>query len=151
MKDFVQIKKNLYKACLLFTNNRLETVMNVIESNKKALFSETKSSAGDKHETGRAMLQLEMEKVSRKLASINQMKAVLHKIRLENTADIICLGSLIVTNKASYYLAISAGKITIDSVDYYAISSNSPIGQQLLGKKAEDKIPFNQAKILKIY
>lgn len=101
MKDFSQIKKNLYEACLLFTNNRLETVMNVIESNKKAMFFETKSSAGDKYETGHVMLKLEMEKASRQLASINQMKAVLQKIRLENTADTICLGSLIVTNKAS--------------------------------------------------
>ena len=62
MRDFLKIKEQLYEACLLFVKNRLETVTNVIESNKKAMFSETKSSAGDKHETGRAMLQLEMEK-----------------------------------------------------------------------------------------
>ena len=30
---------------------------------KEALFEEIKSSVGDKHETGRAMLQLEREKV----------------------------------------------------------------------------------------
>ena len=79
------------------------------------------------------------------------MKAVLHKIWIENTSHRICLGSLIVTNKSSYFLAISAGKITIDSVDYYAVSTNSPIGQQLLGKKVGDKISFNQAEILNIF
>jgi hypothetical protein len=151
MKDFLNVKKSLYEACLLFTNSRLETVTNVIESGKKALFSETKSSVGDKHETGRAMLQLEMEKASHQLASINLMKAVLDKISIEIRADIICLGSLIVTDKATYYLAISAGEITIDSVTYFAISTNSPIGQQLLGKKAGDCIPFNNATILKIH
>jgi hypothetical protein len=115
------------------------------------LFSETKSSAGDKHETSRAMLQLEMEKASQQLTSVNQLKTVLDKINITKTLHLICLGSLIVTTKGFYFLAISAGKITIDSVDYYAVSINSPIGQQLLGKKVGDKISFNQAEILKIY
>jgi len=100
----LKIKKKLYEACLLFVNEKQNTVTTTIESNKKALFSETKSSAGDKHETGRAMLQLEMEKASQQLAVINQMKAVLDKIIIENTSTISCLGSLIITNKGTYYL-----------------------------------------------
>ena len=150
MKDFQQIKKELYNACLHFVNSRMETVKNVIASNKKALFSETKSSAGDKHETGRAMLQLEMEKAGQQLAGINQMEAVLAKVSVNNTSTTICLGSLIITNKANYYLAISAGKLTIDTVDYFAVSTSSPIGKQLLGKKVGAIIPFNEAKILEV-
>lgn len=150
MKDFQQIKRELYSACLHFVNSRMETVKNVIESNKKALFSETKSSAGDKHETERAMLQLEMEKAGQQLAGINQMEAVLAKVSIENTSTLVCLGSLIITNKANYYLAISAGKLTIDANDYFALSTNSPIGKQLLGKKVGDIIPFNGAKILEV-
>lgn len=151
MKNFQQIKQQLHKACLLFVNNRLETVTIAIESNKKDLFSETKSSAGDKHETGRAMLQLEMEKAGQQLAAINEMKTVLGKISLGNTSEKVCLGSLIITNKANYYLAISAGKLTIDFADYFSVSTNSPIGQQLLGKKMGDIIFFNSANILEIY
>lgn len=150
MKDFQQIKNKLYIACLHFVNSRMETVKNVIASNKKALFSETKSSAGDKHETGRAMLQLEMEKAGQQLTGINQMEAVLAKVSVNNTSTTICLGSLIITNKANYYLAISAGKLTIDTVDYFAVSTGSPIGKQLLGKKAGAIIPFNEAKILEV-
>lgn len=151
MNDFQQIKEQLYKACLDFVNSRLETVTNTIESNQKDLFSETKSSAGDKHETGRAMLQLEMEKASQQLVSINQMKEIMEKIAAEKSSVIICLGSLIITNKANYYLAISAGKFTIENTDYFAVSTYSPIGQQLLGKKIGDIIDFNAATILKIY
>lgn len=151
MREFHQIKKALYKACLLFVNSRFETIKSVIDSNKKALFSETKSSAGDKHETGRAMLQLEMEKASQQLASVILMKETLDKIAVDNTSEIICLGSLITTNKANYYLAISVGKLTINLVDYFVVSTNSPIGKQLLGKKIGDNIPFNNAEILEIY
>ncbi|NOR28878.1 MAG: 3-oxoacyl-ACP synthase [Lutibacter sp.] len=151
MKNFLEIKIKLYKACLLFVEEKHNTVTSIIESNKKSLFSETKSSAGDKHETGRAMLQLEMEKASQQLASIIEMKEVLAKIETQKTSKIICLGSLIKTTKVNYYLAISVGEITINSVNFYAVSTNSPIGKQLLGKSIGAVIPFNEAKILEIY
>ncbi|MDX1829674.1 MAG: 3-oxoacyl-ACP synthase [Lutibacter sp.] len=150
MKRFLEIKKSLLEACLLFVNKKQQTISSIITSNKKALLSETKSSAGDKHETGRAMIQLEMEKAGAQLAEINEMNAVLKKIDVKKTSKIVCLGSLILTNKANYYLAISVGKITINLVDYYAVSTNSPIGKQLLGKKIGDIIPFNDAEILEI-
>ncbi|WP_299523104.1 3-oxoacyl-ACP synthase [uncultured Lutibacter sp.] len=151
MKNLQEIKNKLSEACLLFVDEKHNTVTSIIESNKKALFSETKSSAGDKHETGRAMLQLEMEKASQQLAVIFEMKEVLAKIEIQKISKIICLGSLIITNKASYFLAISAGKITIENTDYYAVSTNSPIGKQLLGKATGSIIPFNEAEILAIY
>lgn len=150
MEDSSKIKEQLYKACALFVGNRLKTVTNIIESNKKALHSETKSSAGDKHETGRAMLQLEMEKASQQLDGINTMAAILNKISIENQSKTIRLGSLITTTKANYFLAISVGKIVIENKDYFAISAQSPIGKQLLGKNIGDTIPFNNAEIIAI-
>ncbi|MCF6168378.1 GreA/GreB family elongation factor [Lutibacter sp.] len=150
MIDYLAIKEKLYKACAFFVEEKYNTVTASIESYKKALFSETKSSAGDKHETGRAMLQLEMEKAGQQLTGVIEMKKVLNKITFENSTGFSCLGSLIFTNKLNYFLAISAGKIIIENKTYYAISTNSPIGQQLLGKKVGDSISFNKAKILNI-
>ena len=150
MKDYLAIKKKLYEACAFFVEEKHNTVATSIESYKKALFSETKNSAGDKHETGRAMLQLEMEKASQQLAVIIKMREVLNKITFENSVGFSCLGSLIITNKSNYFLAISASKIVIENKTYYAISTNSPIGQQLLGKKVGDSISFNKAEILNI-
>jgi transcription elongation GreA/GreB family factor len=121
-----------------------------IESNKNDLFSETKSSAGDKHETGRAMIQLEMEKAGQQLSEVIWMKEVLNRIDIKKNNDVISLGSLIITTKGNYFLAISVGKISVESLDYFAISSQSPIGKQLLGKKVGEFIAFNQAKILVI-
>ena len=151
MKDFLRIKQLLLKACSHFIEERSKTVNEIITSNQKALFSETKSSAGDKHETGRAMLQLEMEKASQQLVIISEMKEVLKRISIKNKSNIICLGSLIITTKVNYFLAISTGKIIIENKIYYAISTNSPIGKQLLGKKIGGVVPFNEAKILNIY
>ena len=146
-----EIKQKLYKFCADFIETRFILLQNTIKQIQESLLSETKSSAGDKHETGRAMIQLEMEKAGQQLTIINQMKEVLVKISIENTSKVICLGSLIKTNKATYYLAISAGKISVKGKDYYVVSTNSPIGKQLLGKKVGDTILFNNAELLEVY
>ena len=151
MNDFAHIKKVLFEKCVLFVEEKEATITNMLDSAKNDLLSETKSSAGDKHETGRAMLQLEMEKASQQLASVNKMKETLSKIAVKNSSKIACLGSLIITEKANYFLAISSGKITIENSDYYAVSTNSPIGSQLLGKKIGDSIIFNETTIIEIY
>lgn len=143
------IKMVLYNACVEFVNRREETVNQIITSNQKALTSETKSSAGDKHETGRAMLQLEMEKAGQQLEGIYQMKNILAKIKLKDTSELVKLGSLIATNQAIYFLAISVGEIIIENQKYYAISPSSPIGKMLLGKKVGDAFAFN-GKIITI-
>ena len=139
----LKIKEALFEQCEVFVNKRLYNIENVISSNQKALQSETKSSAGDKHETGRAMLQLEIEKAGQQLAGITQMKAVLSKIDISKTSKNACLGSVIITDKARYFLSISAGQLVVADKSYFAISVASPIGKLLLGKQEKDAISFN--------
>jgi len=143
-----KIKEVLFKECEAFVNKRLQTVEEVIISNQKALQSETKSSAGDKHETGRAMLQLEMEKAGQQISGINQMKLVLSKIDISKSTEIVHLGSVIETNSSNYFLSISAGRIIVEDKVYFAISVLSPIGNLLLGKKVNDEFEFREKKIL---
>jgi hypothetical protein len=139
----LKIKEALFSQCKSFVNRRLQTVEAMLSSNQKALQSETKSSAGDKHETGRAMLQLEMEKAGQQLAGITQMKVVLSKIDILKTSKNACLGSIIVTAKVSYFLSISAGQLVVADKSYFAISVSSPIGKLLLGKQEKEVISFN--------
>jgi hypothetical protein len=144
----LKIKEALFSQCKSFVNKRLQTVEAVLSSNQKALQSETKSSAGDKHETGRAMLQLEMEKAGQQLAGITQMQVVLSKIDISKTSKNACLGSVIITAKVSYFLSISAGQLVVADKSYFAISISSPIGKLLLGKQEKDMISFNGKTII---
>ena len=139
----LKIKEALFNQCQSFVNKRLQTVEAVLSSNQKALQSETKSSAGDKHETGRAMLQLEMEKAGQQLVGITQMQVVLSKIDISKTSKNACLGSVIITAKVSYFLSISAGQLVVADKSYFAISVSSPIGKLLLGKQEKEVISFN--------
>ncbi|WP_233900698.1 GreA/GreB family elongation factor [Tenacibaculum piscium] len=151
----MSIKEKLYEQCVIFVVNRLKTVEEIISSNQKALQSETKSSAGDKHETGRAMLQLEMEKAGQQLHGIIKMKEILSKINTQNSQEnskIAHLGSLVKTTKNSFYLSISSGQLIIDNQPYFAVSVSSPIGRILLGKKQGDSFVFDtmEQKIVEI-
>ena len=139
----LKTKELLFNLCKDFVNKRLKTVQDIISSNQKALQSETKSSAGDKHETGRAMLQLEMEKASQQLEGISIMNQILSKVDISKSSKIAHLGSVIITNKANYFLSISAGQLSVENNTYFAISISSPIGKLLLGKKENEEVLFN--------
>ncbi|MDG2062234.1 MAG: 3-oxoacyl-ACP synthase [Flavobacteriaceae bacterium] len=124
--------------------------MRLLEQQKKSLqkdlTSETKSSAGDKHETGRAMIQLEREKLGNQIREIELNYQRLNTIKDVKTSTIISLGSLIFTDKANYYVAIAADSCEVNSKVFYCISSQSPIGKLLIGKKINESIMFNNIK-----
>ena len=140
------LKYKLLQQCQLFINQRLETIRNTILDIQKGLESETKSSAGDKHETGRAMLQLEREKAGHQLAELQKLNETLSKIDLTLKHTNIALGSLVVTSHLNYFIAISAGEIQVEEKKYYAISVVTPIAQLLLSKQEGDCIYFRDSK-----
>lgn len=137
-----KIKQQLYEACLKFVDNRFQTIQNTIHGIQESLNSETKSSAGDKHETGRAMLQLEHEKVGNQLAEIERTKRILSKINIQHKSKKVIFGSLVYTTKANYFIAISAGEIIVGDKIFYAISSSTPIAKLLLSKTVGVRIQF---------
>jgi NADPH-dependent curcumin reductase CurA len=141
------LKRDLYNQCQNALNERLQTIQLAISDIQNALLSETKSSAGDKHETGRAMLQLEREKAGYQLAEIYELKALLQKINPESTTQNAALGSIVYTTTANYFIALSLGELRVKSVPYYAISLATPIAQLLLSKRAGDTVHFRDRAI----
>ena len=85
----MNIKEELYNQCIEFVENRFKTIQNTINDIQKSLQSETKSSAGDKHETGRAMLQLEREKAGNQLAEIQKVKENISKINIAKVSNLL--------------------------------------------------------------
>ncbi len=144
----MKIKEQLYSLCLEFIKNRFQTIQNTINDIQLSLTTETKSSAGDKHETGRAMLQLEREKAGNQLAEILKTKTSLSKIDTSKTSKVIGLGSVVYTSQANYFISISAGELKVNSDGFYAISPNTPIGQLLIGKTNGDMVSFRDRKFL---
>ena len=147
------IKINLFQHCEIVLKKKLNTFYNQKKELKQALNSESKSSAGDKHEIGRAMIHLEMEKLGNLITEAEQNFKKHQSIKNHNNnTEVIGLGSAVLTDKANYYISIAADIYKINSKMFYCISPKSPIGKLLIGKKLDDKIKFNNQviKIIKI-
>ena len=147
------MKNELLEFCWNYLDKKTESIKKHISVLRESLTSETKSSAGDKHETGRAMVQLEQEKLGKQLLELEKTKMVLQKVDVTKQGEKIRLGSWVNTDSASYFIAISAGVFTRGKVSVYCISANSPIARLLLGKEAGDTFMFNGTKghILEIF
>ncbi len=141
------LKAQFQRQCLQIVDDKLQNTLSRIQSLQTDLNSETKSSAGDKHETGRAMIQLEMEKESQKLNDLQEMKNTLSRISSDNSDDIVKLGSLVTTSMATYFISASLGALKTENSSCFAISPKSPIGRLLLGKRTGEELVFNGRKI----
>ena len=128
-----------------------ETLVAIAEA-KASRDSDTKSSAGDKYETGRAMIQMEIEKNESLLSKIVNMKAEFDQIKTDLKPKKADFGSLVVTNHETYLIAVSMGMLKVDAESVYAISLASPIGLILHNKEVGNKFEFRgrDYKILEI-
>ncbi len=139
----MNLKTQLLNSLKQALDSKIATVHAAIALAKESRDSEGKSSVGDKYETGRAMMHIEIENNQRQLAVLVQQRTDLDKIDPAASFTQGSFGSLVSTNKGSYFLSIAFGKIELDSQIYYAISTASPMGKLLLGKKAGDTFMFN--------
>ena len=146
----MQISKvEIHETILKLLTNSIVHATKDYELAKESRDSDTKSSAGDKFETGREMMQREMDKIS---ASIDQSKNQLNflsKINLNRPYSTVDIGCLIITDQGIYYISIGLGKVEINAEIIYAISLDSPIGQLFKGKRVGDELEF-RGKTLKI-
>ena len=142
------IKNELYHLCQEYIEKRIQTAQQAIEEAQKAANQETKSSSGDKYETGRAMMQLEIEKNAGQLSESLKLRQALNQINPANQSVTVQPGSLVVTDRELFFIAISLGKVTLHNKTYLVISPGSPLGARLIGLKAGDKMSFREQTYL---
>lgn len=126
---------------------KISSIKTEIESATDSRNNETKSSAGDKYETGRAMVQYELEKAQVQLGKTLWLEKELSKIDILKTHDQAMFGSLVITTQGNYFIAIAWGKIEVDEETIYCISLSSPVGKTLQNKCVGDKVNFQGNEI----
>jgi transcription elongation GreA/GreB family factor len=146
------IKQELVKILVENLDKRISEIEEAIASAKESRDNESKSSAGDKYETGRAMMQIELENNGRQLEKTRLAKQDLQQLNLQEPHTLVSQGSLVHTSQGIYFLSIGFGKLELAEQSYYAISLASPIGQALKHAKVGDSISFqgNELEVLRI-
>ena len=130
-----------------YLDGKIEEIRSTIEDLNLSLESETKSSMGDKYETGRNMIHAELENYNSRLTILNEQKKVINELGFDNLEGKIDLGSLVETNSGYYFLSIGLGKMDLSEASVFCISLNAPIGQAMNGLKPGAEFVFHSKTI----
>jgi hypothetical protein len=109
-------------------------LLNELETLREDVAGDTKSTAGDKHETGRAMNQLEQERILGQLQLIRSQLNTTQKIDCSLKLETVSFGSLIESNLGYFFISIGIGQLSFEGTTVFCIGQEAPISKFLLGK-----------------
>jgi hypothetical protein len=137
------IKKELLQACHQLVDQRIANAQSAMSAAQESANTEEKSSAGDKYETGRAMAQLERDKAALQVNECLRLKQSLNRVNVNTGNEQVTTGSLVLTDKNHFFIAISLGKMVIAKTDYLVIAPATPVGKLLIGAIVGSTFSFN--------
>lgn len=148
MESISQLKTKLHGFLSNLLNDKIIEMEKAIASAKESRDRDTKSSAGDKHETSRAMMQEEMDKQQMQLQSTLKLRSDLDRIEIERSNVQVGFGSFVKSDKGCFYISVGLGQVEMDGRKYFVISSASPIGALMMEKNVGETVVFQQRKYL---
>ncbi len=137
------MKQKIHQQYQQLVNDRVDVFQDMISALTEDSKNDAKGSAGDKHETALSMMHIEQEKLNHKLTEVLSQKAVLDKIDVNKNFKKVAIGSLVKTNNLTVYVSVALPKINIDNQNIFAISPQSPLGIQLMGKEIGFEFEIN--------
>lgn len=141
-------KEAVYLASMSAINERILFFTKLLSELNEGAQNDAKSSAGDKHETAMAMMQIEQEKIMKQLHEVNEMKAQLVKLGINQPNSKVILGSLVKTNQGIFYIAAAIGKLIINGSEVYVLSPKSPLAQKIMNLKEKQEIALNKKQYI---
>ena len=137
------LKKQLFEHCNSQLMEKRQTILGAIDTVEESMRQEGKSTAGDKHNTARANMQLERERLGSSLQLVEQLFHRLERIDTEATGPPIRIGSLVETTAGRFYLAIPCDAMPYKGKSIYCMGPESPLAKELLGKSPGDAYQIN--------
>lgn len=126
-KDIIGALEQALEAGVDAARTELETLRGSLEG-------EAKSTAGDKHETGRAMVQLEMEQAGLRLARMEAMRGQWRGLEPHRSRAVVGPGAVVETDGGLFVIGVALGRFAMsDGAHGTAISSDAPLAMALRG------------------
>lgn len=139
----ISLKQHIHSYYVRLINEKVTMLQQILADLKDSGTNETKSTAGDKHETALAMLQIEQANKRAQLQELLLQKSVVEKLNPIIETTRVLNGSLVKTNKGYFYISAALGKAVVDNQQVIAISAQSPLGEKLMGLQADDSVEVN--------
>ena len=96
-----------------------------------------------KYDSIREEMQEEIYHLDKQMANLRTMQQQMKKV-LNSESEHAKLGSLVITNKARFYISVSLGEFFFGGDRFYAISPESPMAQKIMGMKAGEDFTLNK-------
>ena len=138
-------KPALHALCHAFIEQRIAAARTAMRAAQESSSSETKSSAGDKYETGREMANAERDRNAAHMQQAQQLQAELARISPDLPCDTVRPGALVSTSLGRFYISISAGQLP--GLDVFAVSPAAPVAVALKGLRAGEEAAFNDKTV----
>ena len=148
-----EIKAALLEEVRELIDQKIAVSQKLMNDAQNSANNETKSSVGDKFETGRAMMHMERDKNAHILSEAKKLEMFLNQIKADRVFDQVAFGSVVETSFGNYFISIAAGRIIIEEKKYFAISPQAPLAKEMMHKKIGDTVTFNDnpLKILDVF
>ncbi len=143
--DLLHLKRDIHEALTTRLRQEIAAMKEELQSVQLSANNETKSSAGDKYETGRAMAQLEIEKLTGLLLEKEKALAFAAGLSLD-AMDSVRPGSLAVTSMGHFYVTVNGGEFNMKSMKIRCISPASPLAVAMREKRAGDTFDLMQKR-----
>lgn len=108
----------------------------------RASNSDTKSSMGDKYETGREMLQQQINNLQIQLNEVMKQQAFLKSI-VAKPSQKVEKGAVVCTERGMFFISVSLGEIALNDYKVMCISPESPLAKAMNGKSVNDIFTLN--------
>lgn len=147
------LKQMLFRHCNALVEARISTALQAMNSVREAVHDDTKSSAGDKYETTREMMQQEMVRNEQLLLEGRKMQQQLEQAMDARPAKQVGQGSIVETDRGTFFMAIAIGEVRVAGQRYFVISPQSPLGSLMMGKAAGHHFTFRETRyaVLSLY
>ena len=144
----MELKKKIFDLCTAILEEKIAALKEEMDQVQQSAISDTKSSMGDKYETGREVMMQEKNRLGAQLEIYLKQAAALVSLELANKPSAIKLGSLVSTNKGMFFIAVPLGVVKAEDKNVFVISLGSPVGKAMIGKTVGQQFSFNKTVYL---
>lgn len=134
-------KENAYRVAEGIIAEKIQNFEKLIDETR-ASNNDTKSSMGDKYETGREMLQQEINNLQVQLNEVLKQRDFLKTIPVKNSVKAE-KGALVTTEKGRFFISVSLGEISEGLQKIICISPESPLAKAMNGKQKGEVFSLN--------
>ena len=140
-------KIQLKERCIAVILERMDGLHKAMKQAQDAANNETKSSSGDKYETGRAINQLDKDMYARQLAENSKELSGIMETNCDELSVAAGVGSFIKCDGASFFIIAGLGKLDYEGETIFIISPNAPLARSMQGKKQGESFVFNNRQL----